>query len=129
MKEVYTQHTVKGSEADCEDDVRDVVNSLVDDLRNGSNSHMWTAASYYVDRTTNPIQIQASTVEADVSMTVFAYEVMDKMVRFIVNNVPWEIQGDHGFIQKFDASLTESDYGGLVPVSYTHLTLPTIYSV
>ena len=120
MKEVYTQHTVKGSEADCEDDVRDVVNSLVDDLRNGSNSHMWTAASYYVDRTTNPIQIQASTVEADVSMTVFAYEVMDKMVRFIVNNVPWEIQGDHGFIQKFDATLTESDYGGLVQKTPTN---------
>ena len=39
MKEVFPAHSVKGSEVDCEDDVRDVVDSIVEDLRNGSNHH------------------------------------------------------------------------------------------
>ena len=61
---------------------------------------MWKASSYYVNREVNPIQIV--NVEDDVSMTVFVYKILDKLAKYIVNNVPWSTQGDHGLIQHYD---------------------------
>ena len=55
LKERHPHHTVKGSEVDCEDDVRDVLDAIVSDLRNGTNNKIWDASSYYVDRAVSPI--------------------------------------------------------------------------
>ena len=117
MKEVFPAHSVKGSEVDCEDDVRDVVDSIIEDLRNGSNHHMWKAASYYVNREVNPIQIV--NVEDDVSMTVYVYEILDKLAKYIVNNVPWSTQGDHGLTQKYDTSITFDGYTSQTLTKFT----------
>ena len=92
----------------CEDDIRDSLNAIVQDLRNGSNSHIWDAASYYVDRTTTPVQI--AQIEPAVKETLFAYEKVDDMLEYIITNTLWSVQGDHGLTQKTDTTITDSTY-------------------
>ena len=92
----------------CEDDIRDSLNAIVQDLRNGSNSHIWDAASYYVDRTSTPVQI--AQIEPAVKETLFAYEKVDDMLQYIITNTLWTVQGDHGLTQKTDTTITDSTY-------------------
>jgi hypothetical protein len=92
----------------CEDDIRDSLNAIVQDLRNGSNSHIWDAASYYVDRTLTPVQI--AQIEPAVKETLFAYEKVDDMLEYIITNTLWTVQGDHGLTQKTDTTITDSTY-------------------
>ena len=60
------------------------MNAIVQDLRNGSNSHIWDAASYYVDRTLTPVQI--AQIEPAVKETLFAYEKVNGDVMIIDGN-------------------------------------------
>ena len=99
----------------CEDDVRDTLNAIVQDLRNGSNNHIWDAASYYVNRTVNPVQI--SNIEPAVKETLFVYEKVDDMLQYIITNTLWTVQGDHGLTQKTDTTITDSSNP-----SYTYKT-------
>ena len=92
----------------CEDDIRDTLNAIVQDLRNGSNTHIWDASSYYVDRTTTPVTI--AQIEPAVKETLFAYEKVDEMLQYIITNTLWTIQGDHGLTQKTDTTITDSTY-------------------
>ena len=117
MKERYPYFTVVGGEVNCEDDVRDILDAMVEDLRNGSNSHVWDAAALYVDRTTNPVTLLH--VSDDLVESLFTYEIVGKLVKYVVNNTPWSVQGDHGFTQKFDTTITDSDY---VSTSLTQFT-------
>ena len=57
MKERYPYFTVPGGAVNCEDDVRDILDAVVADLRNGSNSHVWDASALYIDQTQNPITL------------------------------------------------------------------------
>ena len=84
------------------------MNAIVQDLRNGSNSHIWDAASYYVDRTSTPVQI--AQIEPAVKETLFAYEKVDDMLQYIITNTLWTIQGNHGLTQKTDTTITDSTY-------------------
>ena len=117
MKQRYPYFTVVGGEVNCEDDVRDILDAMVEDLRNGSNSHVWDAAALYVDRTTNPVTLLH--VSDDLVESLFTYEIVGKLVKYVVNNTPWSVQGDHGFTQKFDTTITDSDY---VSTSLTQFT-------
>lgn len=90
----------------CEDDVRDTLNAIVQDLRNGTNSHIWDASSYYVNRTTNPVQI--SNIEPAVKETLFVYETVDDMLQYIITNTLWSVTGSHGLTQKTDTTITDS---------------------
>ena len=104
----------------CEDDIRDTLNAIVQDLRNGSNNHIWDAASYYVDRTTNPVQI--AQIEPAVKETLFAYEKVDDMLQYIITNTLWTIQGDHGLTQTTDARITDSTTASLTSFTPTNAT-------
>jgi len=117
MKARYPFFTVLGGEVNCEDDVRDILDAMVEDLRNGSNSHVWDAAALYVDRTTNPITLLH--VSDDLKESLYTYEIVGKLVKYVVNNTPWSVLGDHGFTQKFDTTITDSDY---VSTSLTQFT-------
>ena len=108
MKERYPFFTVIGGAVNCEDDVRDILKAMVEDLRNGSNSHTWDAAALYVDRTTNPITLLH--VSDDLKESLYTYDIVEKLVRFVINNEPWSTLGDHGLTQKFDTTITESNY-------------------
>ena len=95
----------------CEDDIRDILNALVQDLRNGSNNHMWDAAAFYVDRTQNPVAL--SYIEGEIRETLFAYEKVNDMIQYVINNVLWTVQGSHGLTQFTDATITDSTTGVL----------------
>ena len=41
-------------------------------------------------------------------------------------NIPWKSRGNAAVCLRFESEMQASD---IMPVSYTHLTLPTIYSV
>ena len=55
MKQVFPAHTVKGGDSFGLARIEVLIQALVEDLRNGSNSHIWTTSASYIDRTTNPI--------------------------------------------------------------------------
>ena len=115
LKRRHPHHTIKGSEVDCEDDVRDVLTAIIYDLRNGGNNKIWDASSYYIDRTTTPVTLKFVTNEVD--EVVYTYDKLEQIVKYILTNTPWEVQGDHGLKQKFDTSITESD--GTSPTALT----------
>ena len=104
----------------CEDDIRDTLNAIAQDLRNGSNNHIWDAASYYVDRTQNPVQI--AQIEPAVKETLFAYEKVDDMLQYIITNTLWPIQGDHGLTQTTDARITDSTTTSLTSFTPSNAT-------
>ena len=108
MKNRYPYFTVPGGEINCEDDVRDILDALVNDLRNGSNDKIWDASALYVNRTVNPVTL--SHVESEIAETLYTLEKTQEIVEYVINNTPWEVQGDHGLTQKFDTSITESSY-------------------
>ena len=108
MKERYPFFTIVGGEVNCEDDVRDILKAMVEDLRNGSNSHTWDAAALYVNRTTNPITLLH--VSDDLKESLYTYDIVEKLARFVINNHPWSTLGDHGLTQKYDTTITESNY-------------------
>ena len=108
MKARYPFFTVLGGEVNCEDDVKDIVSAMIEDFRNGSNSHIWDAAALYVNRTTNPITLLH--VSDDLKESLYVLETVGKLLKYVITNTPWSVQGDHGFTQKYDTTITESDY-------------------
>ncbi len=114
-------NSVIGDEGiNCEDDIRDTLNAIVQDIRNGSNNHIWDAASYYVNRTTNPVQI--AQIEPAVKETLFAYEKVDDMLQYIITNTLWTVQGDHGLTQKTDTTITDSSNPSYTNFDVTNAT-------
>ena len=85
-----------------EDDVRDILDAVVADLRNGSNSHVWDASALYIDQTQNPITLNH--IETEIPETLYTLQKAEEIVRYVINNVPWRVQGNHGRTQKFDTS-------------------------
>ena len=120
MKERYPYFTVPGGAVNCEDDVRDILDAVVADLRNGSNSHVWDAAALYIDQTQNPITLNH--IETEIPETLYTLQKAEEIVRYVINNVPWRVQGNHGRTQKFDTSITESDYATLTQFTPTGAT-------
>jgi len=111
MKDRYPYFTVPGGEVNCEDDVRDILDAVVTDIRNGSNDKVWDAAALYVNRTVNPVTL--SHVEGEIPETVYTLEKVTEIVKYVINNTPWDVQGDHGLTQKFDDTITEQSGAAL----------------
>ena len=116
----YPSLVIPGGNVNCEDDIRDVLTQLIEDLRNGSNSHMWDASALYVDRTTVPISINH--VDAELTETVWAYDNVKTMLQYIINNVPAPNYGfnSHGLIPVTDSTLTDSSYPSLTQLTPTN---------
>ena len=105
-------NSVIGDEkVNCEDDIRDVLGALVEDLRNGSNNHIWDASALYVDRSSTPVTLNH--VETEITQTVWAFDKAKEMLQYIFNNVPWTVAGSHGVKQRYDATLTDSNNNSL----------------
>ena len=123
LKQVFPAHTVKGGDGVALNRLEVLIQALVDDLRNGSNSHIWNTSASYIDRTTNPISVATGTIEGDVPQEVFATEIVEKISKFVINNVPWDIQDtSHSFTQKYDGTLQDSDYPSAVNFTPTGAT-------
>ena len=112
MKNRYPYFTVPGGEINCEDDVRDIIDAMVNDMRNGSNDKTWDSAALYVNRTANPVELNH--IETEIPETLYTYEKVKEIVKYVINNTPWEVQGDHELTQKFDTSITDSSYNSAV---------------
>ena len=107
----YPSLTIPGGNVNCEDDIRDVLGALVEDLRNGSNNHIWDASALYVDRSSTPVTLNH--VETEITETVWAFDKVKEMLQYIFNNVPWTVAGSHGVKQRYDATLTDSNNNSL----------------
>ena len=121
LTQQYPSLVIPGGNVNCEDDVRDILDAIVEDMRNGSNSHIWDASALYVDRTANPITI--SYVDTEVTETVWAYDKVKEILQYIINNVLWTVQGSHGLTQFTDSTLTDSDnntYTTFTPTAATY---------
>ena len=103
----YPSLTIPGGAVNCEDDVRDVCSALVEDLRNGSNSHIWDASALYVDRSSTPVTLRH--IETEITETVWAYDRLKALLPFITNNTPINITGSHGLKQRYDVTITDSN--------------------
>ena len=106
----YPSLVIPGGNVNCEDDIRDVLDQIIEDLSNGSNSHMWDAAAIYVDRTQNPVTLNH--IETEVTETIWAFNKVDEMLQYIINNVAWTVQGDHGLTQTLNTDATNIYEGG-----------------
>ncbi len=120
MKNRYPYFTVIGGAVNCEDDVKDILDAVVDDLRNGSNNHVWDAAALYIDQTQTPITLNH--IETEIPETLYTLQKTEEIVKYVINNVPWNVQGDHGLTQKFDTTITESSGATLTQLTPTTAT-------
>ena len=121
LTQQYSSLVIPGGNVNCEDDVRDILDAIAEDMRNGSNSHIWDASALYVDRTANPITI--SHVDTEVTETVWAYDKVKEILQYIINNVLWTVQGNHGLTQFTDSTLTDSNnntYTTFTPTGATY---------
>lgn len=112
--------TIPGGNVNCEDDVLDIIDSIVEDIRNGSNSHMWDASALYVDRTANPVTLNH--VETEITETIWAYNKLDEILQYIINNVLWTVAGSHGLTQKTDTTITDSSTSSFTQFTPTNAT-------
>ena len=120
LTQQYPSLTIPGGNVNCEDDIRDILGAIIQDMRNGSNSHMWDASALYVDRTANPVTI--SYVDTEVTETVWAYDKVKEMLQYIINNVLWTVSGSHGLTQKTDTTITDSSSSSLTTFSVSTAT-------
>ena len=107
---------VADQKVNCEDDVKDLTQALINDLRSGSNNHIWDASALYVDRESNPVGLNH--VETEIDQTLW---ILDRHVEFcndIINNELITISGDHGFTQFTDTTIYDSNnYGSLTQLT------------
>ena len=120
LTQQYPSLVIPGGNVNCEDDIVDVIEELVEDLRNGSNSHIWDASALYVNRTTNPITI--SHVDGEQVETVWAFDKAKEIAQYIITNTLWTVTGSHGLTQKTDATITDSTASSLNKFTVTGAT-------
>ena len=119
LTQQYPSLVIPGGNVNCEDDVVDIVEAIVEDLRNGSNNHIWDASALYVDRTT-PSAVTLNHIETEIDETVWAYNKLGDLIPYIINNVLWTVSGSHGLKQFTDVSITDSNN-----TTYTEFTAAT----
>ena len=120
LTQQYPSLVIPGGNVNCEDDIVDVIEELVEDLRNGSNSHIWDTAALYVNRTTTPITINH--VDGEQVETVWAFDKAKEIAQYIITNTLWTVTGSHGLTQKTDATITDSTASSLNQFTVTDAT-------
>ena len=121
LTQQYPSLTIPGGNVNCEDDVVDIVEAIIEDVRNGSNNHIWDAAALYVDRTVSPITLNH--IETEIAETIWAYNKVGDMIPYIINNVLWTVSGSHGLTQFTDTTITDSNntvYSQFTPTAATY---------
>ncbi len=103
---------------------KSVLTELIEDMRNGSNSHIWDISAGLVDRTVTPVSgiVGYSTVDDNQLLT--GLQTIQGHMSSIINYIPITITGSHGLTQFTDATVTDSSYTTLTTltpstVSYT----------
>ena len=99
--EAYPRASSPGSSDDCCDDVKDMLDAIIWNLKYGGNNRVWDAAELYVDRDGYLNHITQKVPE---TLQVFA-NVKTLAADVIRNNVITPV-GTHGITQVFDNSIT-----------------------
>jgi hypothetical protein len=120
LTQQYPSLVIPGGNVNCEDDIRDILDAIIEDMRNGSNNHMWDASALYVNRNLNPVTLNH--VETEITETIWAYNKVNDILQYIINNVLWTVSGNHGLTQKTDTTLTDSSTSSLTQISPTSAT-------
>ena len=89
-----------GSDEDCVDDVRDVLEAIAINMKFGGNSEVYDAAKYYVD---------GAHVAGEEIHTIYAFREADKIAQQVLSNNAVTVVGDHSEVQKYDGGITRSD--------------------
>ena len=93
----------------CITDLRITTIEILRDLRDGGNGRTWDAAAFYVDRTSNPIQLNH--VVGEEAETSWAYDMVATLAKEAMQGTAITIEGDHGFTQVVDTSITVDPAG------------------
>ena len=93
--------TIPGGSVNCVDDVKDMLDAIVWNLKYGGNNRTWDAAELYIDRDGALEHITSQVTE---TLQVFA-NVKTLAADIIRNNVVTPV-GTHGITQVFDNSIT-----------------------
>ena len=93
--------TIPGGSVNCVDDVKDMLDAIVWNLKYGGNNRTWDAAELYIDRDGALEHITSQVTE---TLQVFA-NVKTLAADIIRNNIVTPV-GTHGITQVFDNSIT-----------------------
>ena len=98
---------------------KSVLTELIEDMRNGSNSHIWDISAGLVDRTATPVSgiVGYSTVDDNQLLT--GLQNIKGHIPSIVNYIPITITGSHGLTQFTDATVTDQSYSTLTTLTPT----------
>ena len=88
-----------GSDEDCVDDVRDILEAVAINAKFGGNSEVYDGAKYYVD---------GAHVAGEEIHTIYAFREANKIAQQVLSNDTVTVVGDHGLTQKYDGGITRS---------------------
>ena len=88
-----------GSDEDCVDDVRDILEAVAINAKFGGNSEVYDGAKYYVD---------GAHVAGEEIHTIYAFREANKIAQKVLANDSVTVVGDHGLTQKYDGGITRS---------------------
>ena len=88
-----------GSDEDCVDDVRDILEAVAINAKFGGNSEVYDGAKYYVD---------GAHVAGEEIHTIYAFREANKIAQQVLSNDAVTVVGDHGLTQKYDGGITRS---------------------
>ena len=103
----YPALQIPGGNSNCVDDIKDILDAVAYNLRNGGNHEVWDAAALYVDRTQTPIAL--SHVETEVTETLWAINAARDMAIEVMRNNFVIKTGSHNEIQVRNHDITLDD--------------------
>ena len=113
----FWKYTQELTSVDFSNTYRTILTELVQDMRNGSNSHIWDASAALVDRTGTSVSGIVGYTTVDDNQLLTGFQTIQGLMSSIVNYVPITIAGSHGLTQFTDATVTDSSYGTLTELT------------
>ena len=120
MESVYPSHVVTGGRIECEYDIRDFIDVMVENLARGGNDEVWDAANYYVT---------GGFVIGEEVESTYAFEQAKLITQDVLQNkTVVDMAG-----QVFDNSITQDvappDTPGYIKCSSVVSTVATLYDI
>ena len=113
----FWKYTQELTSVDFSNTYRTILAELVQDMRNGSNSHIWDASAALVDRTGTSVSGIVGYTTVDDNQLLTGFQTIQGHMSSIINYVPITIAGSHGLTQFTDATVTDSSYGTITELT------------
>ena len=99
--------------ADCIDDVKDALDSIIFNMTYGGNSRTWDAASFYAKGISNYVTGRETEI-------VYTFNAAKDIASEVCRNILVNIQGSHGYTQHTNATITDSTISSFTPTGATY---------